>query len=279
MRTVSRRVIVTCALSLSLAAAWGASPLLGGAAASKVIFTNGPTLSRIAPTGGRSHVIYHAPSPGRLSSASAAAGGRRIAFLLSRREDGSHLQVVHQFTDLGLQTLDVSDAGERLVFDRQHSVASSTTEVWTIRSNGRGLHRVAVGGEPQFAPGGDRIVFVEDDGIFGARLAGGRRHLIRAARGAGGPAYSPNGDQIAFSKAGPGNLYRLWVMDSNGRHAHNVVHGDSQQFNPDFAPSGRFLVYWNEVFNPFDTGIFTVRLDGSHQKLLSPKGDDPEWTR
>ncbi len=303
-----RRAAATLAIA-SLALATGAAlPAL--ASASRILYAN-PSLRSIvsiSPTGGNHRVLYHAGFPARVSSPSASRNGHRIAFLYSvnsnrggpnpprivdklyiARRDGSHRRLVRKFVNLDVESLALSPSGRRLVFSRQRSVADSTQHIYTVRASGHGLRRVTTSSsadtDPQFSPGGKRIVFTKEGGgrhhtgIATVRFTGGPGHLIYRSGSASEPSYSPDGNRIAFVRARPGVLYHAWLMSANGHHAHPLVRNGSQQFNPCFSPSGRSLVYEQESLSPVRFTLHTVRRDGSHRSLLRHGGYDPVWVR
>ena len=76
------------------------------------------------------------------------------------------------------------------------------------------------------------------------------------------PAWSPNGERIAFVTRGD-----LWVADADGSHASFLVeHAD----RPAWAPSGRRLAFERDGY------VWTVRADGLQEKRLA-RGGHPAW--
>ena len=76
------------------------------------------------------------------------------------------------------------------------------------------------------------------------------------------PAWSPNGERIAFVTRGD-----LWVADADGSHASLLVeHAD----RPAWAPSGRRLAFERDGY------VWTVRADGLQEKRLA-RGGHPAW--
>ncbi len=289
-------------------AALAASPIVAGASArSRILFSSGRSIVSISPSGGHERVLYHARSPATVGSPSASKSGRRIAFLYRvnsnsggpgpprtvhklfvARRNGSHRRLVRKFINLDVQSLQISPTGRRLVFSKQGRVSSSTQHVYTIRVDGHGLRRVSTSGadatDPQFSPSGRRVIFTKDGGsgrkgIAKVKLAGGSGHLIFRSSSASEPSYSPSGRQIAFVNAGGAALYHAWVMRSNGRRAHSLVHNASQQFNPDFSPGGGSLVYEEEHLPVVSFTLRTLRRDGSHRRVVNDGGNEPVWVR
>jgi Tol biopolymer transport system component len=134
------------------------------------------------------------------------------------------------------------------------------------------------GGEfPTWSPDGRRIAF-SSNGIAVINADGsGRRQITRQTGGASHmfPAWSPDGKKIAFTVAHyvPGTLTsvrppEIWVMDPNGRHLRRLT-ADGEFAN--WSPDSKRLVYDRASgrVNPFETDLYTMRADGSHQRLLN----------
>jgi dipeptidyl aminopeptidase/acylaminoacyl peptidase len=109
-------------------------------------------------------------------------------------------------------------------------------DIWTANQNGGHVKRVtktkAREGAPNWSPNGKQIVFAR--GAVNHRqiwvMNSNGTHQKRLTRGAddAGPAYSPDGRFIAFSRFG-----RLMVMNANGSGIHQIA---SQGLDPDWQP-------------------------------------------
>jgi Tol biopolymer transport system component len=298
----------TVGLAVLIVSTVAASPLASGAAArSRVLFTSGRSIVAISPRGHHERVLYHARYPARVSTPSESKSGRRIAFLYSvianhggpgppviidklyvAHRDGSHLRRVRKFRNRDVQSLQISPNGRRLLFSAQPSEASSTQHVYTVKVRGGGLRRVthsdAAGTDPEFSPSGKRVIYTKNgpsghNGIAKVKLSGGSGHMIFHSNSASEPSYSPDGRRIAFVNAGHSNLYHAWVMRSSGHRAHALIHNASQQFSPDFSPSGRSLVFAQERLPVVSWTLQTVHRNGSHRRVFQHGGIDPAWVR
>lgn len=93
------------------------------------------------------------------------------------------------------------------------------------------------------------------------------------------PAYSPDGEKIAFARAGAGGgKYDIYVMEAGGGGATQVISGPGQDYNPAWSPDGRRIVYACEGDDP---DICVADADGSGAEVIT--GDetvdyDPAWS-
>jgi hypothetical protein len=89
------------------------------------------------------------------------------------------------------------------------------------------------------------------------------------------PAWSPSGGQLAWVRGRGG----VWVMNSDGTHAHRVVHVPGGiEAGVAWAPDGKRLLFAGGV--PGSRRIYSVRLDGKGRKALTypvSDGRDPDW--
>jgi Tol biopolymer transport system component len=119
-------------------------------------------------------------------------------------------------------------------------------------------------------------------GIYVIAPDGTHQHRLFQPRGddvALGPAWSPDGTQIAFT---PGNLFGLWVMQANGTKAHRITAGKGQAGSPSWSGDGTRLVFSDRGSRPGFFDLYVVRRDGSGLKRLTSAAANetsPAWTR
>ena len=77
------------------------------------------------------------------------------------------------------------------------------------------------------------------------------------------PAWSPNGERIAYVTGGD-----LWVADADGTHQGRLV---PDADTPTWAPGGRRLAFVRDGF------VWTVRADGLGERRLA-RGGHPDWS-
>jgi Tol biopolymer transport system component len=139
--------------------------------------------------------------------------------------------------------------------------------------------------QPAYAPDGERIAF-ETQGrgttwISVARSDGSGQKKLRA-RGAGAPAWSPDGSQLAYI-AGRSDLF---VSNADGSGARRLATG--AEHHVDWSPDGRALVFPRfepprPGLEPLYTGLFTIRPDGRGLKRIFWEGEStiavwPTWS-
>jgi TolB protein len=148
--------------------------------------------------------------------------GRALDFEAAWSPSGSRIAFTRGF--------ERGDPGNIAVLDLR------TGTVTTVTHSPAYDHQVA------WAPGGRRLVFERDwastSSIFAVNADG--THLVRLTRGQffdTGPAYSPDGTQIAFgSDRGGASFDDLWVMRANGDQLQRVRSLRFAESFPDWQP-------------------------------------------
>ncbi len=140
---------------------------------------------------------------------------------------------------------------------------------------------------PTYAPGGDRIMLGQSVGdhteIFEYELGPlcCRRQITSGGPGdALNPAYSPDGERIAFTanRVGQPQVYVKDVASGSADIVSRYVYGEEgYATSPDWSPTGDRIVYHARVNGVFQ--IHTVAPDGSNRRVLTSRGEneDPAW--
>jgi hypothetical protein len=303
-----------------------------GHARTRVLFGNHSEIVSVPPGGGKPHTIYEARR-GDVENVTASRSGRTLSFVLRQRRlsdgirtfmdqiwvmrgDGSGAHRIRQFvrrfrgnqlltpndgrgSPYAVSSLDISDGGNRLVVERNGFVH-------TFDANGRSFRWVTFDGylgfEPQFDPGGRRLVMQVVSrnsspgppiaGIGIAGVAGGPVRLLHGGRTGTlssdtyTPTFSDDGRFIAFSGRVPKKGLGIWIMRRDGsdpRLLRAASQPRSYLTDPDFSPNGRSLVLLRQDprDGDVDYSICTVRRDGTRlRELLAPSGFTfPVWSR
>lgn len=199
----------------------------------------------------------------------------------------------------------------RQYFNDQHTHGA----IFTIEPDGTGLFQVTHPGpgilttEPEWSPDGRWIVYFQNakgqdqydgpDRIYKIRATGtDRTYLSRSCRGSCisdyGPSFSPDGTHIVFNRdtceLGTNEcLTALYVMASDGTHVRRVTqrhatptrHGDAEDHWAQYAPAGNRLVFERYSAQRDAHAIFTIRLNGTGLRRISPWRLDaaqPDWS-
>lgn len=194
--------------------------------------------------------------------------GRRIAFdagaslALMRIDGGGYRLLPAHSEDDGEPAF--SPGGARVAFSAGASTAifdpTPDRGVWIAALAGGQARQVTARGTSPAWSTRNWIAFVRANGIYRVRPDGrGLRRLVARER-CTDVAWSPEGTRLAFACRG-----RLWVADGDGGDARRVAGASADDVA--WAPDGRRL-----VVHPFDSGVTTMRPDGSRVRDLVPGG-------
>lgn len=141
---------------------------------------------------------------------------------------------------------------------------------------------------PDFSPDGRRIVFYrqdldtsdgDDTGIWILDLIADTETKLTSEFDLG-PAFSPDGQTIAFSRFGD-----IWMMNADGSGQHLVVGPQPDvggpRERPRFSPDGKFLLF--QAYGDPDFDLFVANVDGSEPRNITPGSVEhdmePSWQR
>ena len=94
------------------------------------------------------------------------------------------------------------------------------------------------------------------------------------------PAWSPNGQLLAFSWRRPNDDYDIYVMDASSRQLVELTRDQGRNERPSWAPDGRHIVFESTRTGPGDRQIWTMLADGSqpHQLTKGGHNESPNWS-
>lgn len=92
------------------------------------------------------------------------------------------------------------------------------------------------------------------------------------------PAWSPDGERIAFVSVDAYGVSRVELIDADGSDQHALIEG----FTPTWSPDGSQIVFANDVMSTngvMETQIFRMNADGSDLEQLTFQGMNyhPDW--
>ena len=123
------------------------------------------------------------------------------------------------------------------------------------------------GGSPAWSPDGQRLAFVRASGLWIMNGDGTRQRILARTDYPGFPTWSPDGREIAFLfRDGPGNAVRLAVVGANGSGFRRLAAADPS----DVWPNGRLSWSPDGGWIAFTGGrsMRIVRLDGKRQRVV-----------
>jgi Tol biopolymer transport system component len=145
---------------------------------------------------------------------------------------------------------------------------------------------LSVGGAGQAAPASHGTISFEREtctadgetcytSIWSVGAGGGRARLLAGEPrhdDAADPAWSPNGDRIAYV----GDFEELWSMKVDGSDKRRLTRGLGLLASPAWSPSGRLIAFGADT----GLGLWVIDPDGKHRRRLA-KVDAQEvaWSR
>jgi TolB protein len=218
-------------------------------------------------------VSSSATSPGR--NGRIAVSGHGVIWTML--PDGSD---VRQLTDAGFCP-SYSASGQLIVFGSERS---GDREVWVMRADGSEPRQVTDFGKnvdcsdiSSSRPHVTVAVWGRHWGtadIHTSRLDGSEvRHLTRTPDWVDeDPAYSPNGEWIAWSRgSSDGAEQQILIMRADGTNKRRITPDKIYAYEPDWSPGGGRLLFRT------NRGLATIRTDGTHVVRLPMEGDSPVW--
>jgi TolB protein len=162
----------------------------------------------------------------------------------------------------GAQQIDWSADGTKLAY-------TSLGNIYVVNADGTGQKQLttAVGAQhPRWSPDGTRIAF--DRGvIYVVGSDGTNETTLNTSMGsASSPAWAPDGAKIAAVKDGTG----IYWSDADGSNLNGPFGLRPRRDELEWSPDGSVFVFTNQPSVISDTGISSIKSDGTDEKVLVP---------
>jgi TolB protein len=200
----------------------------------------------------------------------------------------------------------------RIAFRRYFNVAHTRGAIFTINPDGTDERQITypprtkLTTEPDWSPNGRWISYDVwphgDDNrsrIFKIRSNGTRRTNIDSSCVApcltdGFQQWGPDGKWIAFQRGlgpsvGVNNVVAIFVMRADGTHVQQITQEGADptvpqpygDHSPTWSPTGKRLAFVRQRLSTDHSAIFTVRLDGTRLRRITPwrlDAGQPDWS-
>jgi Tol biopolymer transport system component len=104
----------------------------------------------------------------------------------------------------------------------------------------------------------------------------GERRLTNSPGLDGFPAWSSDGERLAFSSARDGGQSEMYVMDANGSEQRRLTHTPEAEFFFAWSPDGEGLAYTTYA-SDYNENVWVMDANGSNRKQLA-SGSLPSWS-
>lgn len=95
------------------------------------------------------------------------------------------------------------------------------------------------------------------------------RRLTQAEGTSASPAFSPDGQQIAFVRT-IGRVNRIWIMDIEGNNATLLTPDGASDASPQFSPDGQHILFSSRPVGDMETSaaVYVMSRNGTKRRLL-----------
>jgi Tol biopolymer transport system component len=224
--------------------------------------------------------------------------GDRIAFVLSREEEGHNLDIYLMDEDgsnlvrlTDFDSIEVgptwSPDGTKIAFTSSQDTYTDMTQglvsifnIFVMSSDGSGVERLtdteAKNLSPDWSPDGKNLVFQTDrDGDLEIYLmnadGSGQVNLTNDPSDDQSPSWSPNGKMIAFASDRDGNE-EIYLMNADGSNVTRLTDDPGRNKRPAWSPDGRMIAFYSDRSGNFE--VYVMATDGSGVTKLT---DDPDF--
>lgn len=202
--------------------------------------------------------------------------GALLGYLLLR-PDGAPPKQASSETDL-----DPVSETQLIVFEGRAG-EDQDSQIYSVRSNGAERRKLTSSGgtEPALSPDGTKVVFVRNDDLFVMNIDGSdERRITQLTSGPSineSPAWSPDGQRIAFAGSDGEGDSRLFVVGSDGsgfaQLSRNNLALKVGDHSPAWSPRGDQIAFLRDEQDDGSgaKAIFTMGVDGTNETRVMNK--------
>ncbi|MBN4084025.1 PD40 domain-containing protein [bacterium AH-315-A03] len=88
------------------------------------------------------------------------------------------------------------------------------------------------------------------------------------------PAWSPDGEQIAFASVRDGD-HEIFVMDADGSKVRQLTDNDDLDGSPSWSPDGKRIAFSSDRYG--ESEIFVMNADGTNTYSTGQQGLNPRF--
>ena len=252
--------------------------------------------------------LHPLPNTSGAATVAWSPDGERIAFIVHHNDNDWSMYVVNaDGSNRARLTQGKLDHFPKWSPDGRQIAFSRNGNIWVMNFSAEPVPQVSnlqqlttdpqeYASSPVWSPDGKQIAFASQVGdakgvaayndpntaeIYAMNADGSRqRKLTDNQTTDGGPGWSPDGKQIAFSSNRDGT-FQIYVMNADGSNVQRLTTDNSNDIDPAWSPDGTQIAFSSDRDGPkYVYEIYRMNADGSHPTRLtnSPLSDSsPIW--